>query len=166
MGRGAWGGTWRPRGSEPRAMARAQGFVRSEAGRPGTRKAGCALSSCCDSVYPLLVCAGSDAPRLEGRLLFRKLRPEWAASQPATPPQAVSLYPSSRCSRKFWASQTGLERRRVLARFLPCLSRSEVHSYCEFSLRKSCTHLNKIKSCLAAKSSFAPSLYGERKNQS
>lgn len=142
------------------------GLCAVEAGRPGTRKAGCALSSCCDSVYPLLVCAGSDAPRLEGRLLFRKLRPEWAPSQPATPPQAVSLYPSSRCSRKFWASQTGLERRRVLARLLPCLPRSEVHSYCEFSLRKSCTHLNKIKSCLPAKSSFAPSLYGERKNQS
>lgn len=149
MGRGAWGGTWRPRGSEPRAMARAQGFVQSEAGRPDTRKAGCAPSACCASVYPLLVCAGNDAPRLEGRLLFRKLRLEWAASPARHSSSSRFALPKFAVLAQILGfANSGLEQRGVLARLLPCLSRSEVHSCCELSLPKSCTRLNKINKVL------------------
>lgn len=167
MGRGAWGGTWRPLGSEPRAMARSQGFVRYEAGRPCTSKAGCAPSACCASVYPLLVCAGNDALRLEGRLLFRKLRPEWAASPARHSSSSRFALPKfGALAQILGFADSGLKRRGVLACLLPCLSRSGVHSCCELNLQKFCTRLNKIKSFLAAKSSFAPSLYEESKNQS
>lgn len=149
MGRDAWGGTWRPRGSEPRAMAGAQGFVRSEAGRPDTRNAGCAPSACCASVYPLLVCTGNDAPRLEGRLLFRKLRPEWAASPARHSSSSRFALPKFAVLAQILGfANSGLERHGVLARLLPCLSRSEAHSCCELSLQKSCTRLNKINKVL------------------
>lgn len=132
VGRGAWGGAWRPRGRGPRGVARAPGFVRCEAGRPGAAKARVRASACCASVYPLLVRAGTAAPGLEGRLLFWKLRPRRATS----PARHFSL--SLFALRKFMVlaqilgfADYGLEHRRVLACLPPCLSESEVHSCCE-----------------------------------
>ncbi|XP_076797155.1 uncharacterized protein LOC143443642 isoform X1 [Arvicanthis niloticus] len=110
---------------------------------------------------------GNDALRLEGRLLFRKLRPEWAASPARHSSSSRFALPKfAALAQILGFADSGLERRGVLACLLPCLSRSGVHSCCELNLQKFCTRLNKIKSFLAAKSSFAPSLYEESKNQS
>lgn len=144
-GLGAHGGASRARWRALRALCGPR-----RGGRVCTREAaGCAPSACCASVYPLLVCAGNDALRLEGRLLFRKLRPEWAASLVRHSSSSRFALPKfAALAQILGFADSGLERRGVLACLLPCLSRSGVHSCCELSLQKFCTRLNKINKVL------------------
>lgn len=139
-GLGAHGGASRARWRALRALCGTR-----RGGRVLTSKAGCAPSACCASVYPLLVCAGNDALRLEGRLLFRKLRPEWAASPARHSSSSRFALPKfAALAQILGFTDSGLERRGVFACLMPCLSRSGVHSYCELNLQKFCTRLNKI----------------------
>lgn len=84
-----------------------------------------------------------------GKLLFRKLRPEWAASP--TRHSSFSRFALPKfvvLAQILGFADSRLERHGVLARLLSWLSRSEVHSCCELSPQKSCTRLNKINKVL------------------
>lgn len=92
VGRRARGGAWRPPGSGPRAVARAPGFVRCEAGRPGSAKAGRARLRLLCLSFPLLGALRYGRSRVGGEIALLETE---ALLQPATPPLALSLYPSS-----------------------------------------------------------------------
>lgn len=86
-------------------MARAQGFVRSEAGRLCSRKV-CALRLLCLSLPPPAVRRQRRSQAVREVALQETEAGVGGFPQPATPSQAVSLYTSSRRSHKFCALQT------------------------------------------------------------